>query len=407
MDTIGKQSAIFSDGTYMKENEFNRSVVRKIDMQLEKYGNIDVLFLNTEKRDISLDDRVKMANDYYSKNKSLYTKIDLISVHANALNGIWGNQNGTSTHYYPTNEVDKNFAAVINKHLTTKIGLTNRGNIGSNFQIIRDPFMTACLCECAFMDNLAEAKLLLTDEFREACSEDIVNGLLNYLGIVKKKVKKVSKVEYNVTKNGTHMLIGNVKDLKVKETNKSNRIMVEPNSINLSFFWNLTNGKKYSTSILYTEGITHQYYANHLPYPQSCFIVYKDNTIDMKRLHNLSEIDLSKVRLVIGGVGLINKLDSTFKYDLSGEGFIGSQSGVARKTRKTMIVYNKKEDKIYLVCRDNIYHKSSLQYDLIDLAGDIGDVGIAVDGGGSSFQFANGKNVFVGDGRVIYNIAYF
>ena len=72
-----------------------------------------------------------------------------------------------------------------------------------------------------------------------------------------------------------------------------------------------------------------------------------------------------------------------------------------------MIVYNKSEDKIYLVCRPNIFHKSSLYYDLVDLAGDIGDICCALDGGGSSVMGANSKIVFGGSGRIIHSILYF
>lgn len=244
--------------------------------------------------------------------------------------------------------------------------------------------------------------------------EDLIKKLAG--GMVKENIPIVEKpidipskpkVEYTKTANNTFMLSSDVENLKIKEVNKSNGILLEKNYVNSTFFWNTTDGKKYSTSILYSEGITYQYYANHLPQPQSCFIVYKDNSVDMKRLHNLGEVDLNKIRLVVGGVGILNKLDKNFKYDLYGEGFRGVQADVARKTNKTMIVYNKSEDKLYLVCRHNIYHKSALNYDLVDLASDIGDIGIALDGGGSTTMGSNGQIVFNGDSRVIHSVLYF
>lgn len=185
LDTKGKRTPSFDDGSFMRENEFNRIVVQKIYRELEKYENVEVIIVNSEKYDVSLDERIRRVNTTYDNyiRKFSKPKCVLISVHANALNGIWGTQNGTSTHYYPTNMIDKAFSEVINKHLVAKTGLKNRGNIGSDFQIIREPKMTACLCECAFMDNKEEAKLLLTDEFRQACAEGVVNGLLEYFGI--------------------------------------------------------------------------------------------------------------------------------------------------------------------------------------------------------------------------------
>ena len=56
----------------------------------------------------------------------------------------------------------------------------------------------------------------------------------------------------------------------------------------------------------------------HLPYPQSCYIKYKDNTVDLKRIKYLSELDLGKIDLVIGGVGIRNVFDSSFRYSPAG-----------------------------------------------------------------------------------------
>lgn len=216
-------------------------------------------------------------------------------------------------------------------------------------------------------------------------------------------------VKYSVTANKTHQLSGNVEDLQVKIVNKNNRQITEKNCVNGTFFWNTTTpGEKYSTSILYAEGKLYKATANHLPSPQSVFIVYKNNTVEMKRIKNISELDLDNIRLVIGGIGLRNTLDSKFKYDPTAEGFSGVYADVLRKANKTVIGYNKKENKIYLMCRPNIYHESSYQYDLLKLVKDCEyDIALSVDGGGSTFMNANGKNVFVGDGRIIHNILCF
>lgn len=422
----GKETAIFPDGTRMKEWEFNWAVVKKLFKKLESYSQIDVFLTNTEKYDVTLENRCDRANRAWQAYQDKLGKANvrgvLVSVHANALTGVWGTQNGTSTHYYPNNVVDKAFAEVVNKNLVAEIGLRNRGNIGSDFQILRDVKMTACLCECAFMDNLKEAELLRTDEFREKCAEGILNGILEYFGIAKiggksempkveipvEKPKPVKpKVEYTKTVNNTFMLSSDVENLKFKEVSKSNAILLEENYINSTFFSYEATGRRFSTSILYADGVTYRRDANHLPSPQSVFIVNKDNSVEMKRIKSLNELNLSKVRIAIGGVGIINKLDSTFKYDPAFEGFKGVYSDVIRKTNKTMIVYNKSEDKIYLVCRPNIFHKSSLYYDLVDLAGDIGDICCALDGGNSSVLGANNKIVFGGSGRIIHSILYF
>jgi len=347
--------------------------------------------------------------------------------------------------------------------IRTFVGVDNR--IYNYYGVIRGASATNCLhifiIENGFHDNLIDEAFLKVDENLKKIAQAQANVICELLGVVnnmefdkakqivreKAKLEDVSmkyltdytyseslitslakaingeviedvttkpvvvveepRVAYTKTTNGTYMLIGNPEDLKIKEVNKSNTKITELNCINSSFFWKLADGTKYSTSILYADGVTYQSYANHLPYPQSAFIINKDASVEMKRIKTLGELNLSKVRLVIAGVGLLNKLDSTFKYNPASEGFSGAYADVLRKTNKTMIVYNKKEDKIYLVCRANIYHQSALYYDLVELAGDIGDVAVGLDGGGSSMMRANGIDVFKGDSRVIHAVLHF
>lgn len=216
-----------------------------------------------------------------------------------------------------------------------------------------------------------------------------------------------NSIKFSSTVNGTFQLSGRPQDLKLKVVNKSNTKITEDNCVNSTFFWQNPDGTKYATSILYAEGVTYQYNANHLPSPQSVFIIYKDGKVDMKRLHNLGQIDLSKVRLAIGGVGLLSD-DPTFTYNPALDGFSGVYSDVLRKTNKTVIAYNKNEDRVYLMCRKDIAHQSALSYDLVTLVKDCGySIALSIDGGGSSMMRANGKTQLTGDGRIIHSILQF
>ncbi|MFA9423773.1 MAG: N-acetylmuramoyl-L-alanine amidase [Sedimentibacter sp.] len=405
-DTSGKRTPLFEDGSYMKENDFSRVVIEKVSDMFEQYENVDVFFTAKEKRDISLDERVERANDVYVAGKDLYDKIVLVSVHANALTGVWGTQNGTATFYYPNNMIDKAFAEVIQKNLIakTKLNPHRGGVVGGNFQIIRDVKMTACLCECAFMDNLAEAKMLITDDFRQACAEGIFNGLKEYFNFNEKNVQ----VDYYVTPKMTHQLCGNIEDFGIKIVNKSNLSIEDAYCVNGTFYWQDVNGVTYPTSILYAEGIIYQENANHFPSPQDTFVVFRDGTIKMIRIKKLSELNLNDVRLAIGGIGLRDTMDEDFEYDPKETGFSGVYSDVLQKANKTVLGYNKKENKIYLMCRPNIYHKSLILYDLVKLVKDCEyDIAVSVDGGGSPFMNNGTEMVFKGDGRLINNIIGF
>lgn len=406
LDTKGKRTPLFSDGTFMRENEFNRDVSMKIFKELETYENIDVVFTTTEKRDISLYERVYRANDLHDRVKGLYDKVVLVAVHANAMKDYWNEiGNGTATFHYSTNMTDKAFAEVIQKNLIAKTKLKpHRGGVvGENFQIIREVKMTACLCECAFMDNKKEAELLRTDAFRQACAEGIANGLLEYFGMK----KEVDNVRYKKYSDKIHELRGEVKDLGVKIVNKSNRSIEESNCTNGTFFWHTNAKEKYSTSILYANGKLYQAAANHLPYPQSVYIIYKDNTVDLKRIKNISELNLDKIRLVIGGVGIRNIFDSAFKYSPASEGFKGVYADVLRRSNKTFIGYNKRLNKQYLLVLKNVTMAEVISIISDNSTGESYDICLMCDGGGSTYLNNDTDMVVYGDGRVIHNIVGF
>lgn len=424
LNTGGKRTPNFPDGSFMRENEFNRDVGLRAYNLLEKHENIDVVFTTTEKRDIDVPERVGRINDLYKKVKYLYDKIVLVSIHANASNSKnqWDDVGGTATFYYTYNETDKKFAEVIQRNLIAKTGLASHrgGVVGEEFYITKYALMTACLCECAFMTNKKEAELLRTDEFRQACAEGIVNGLLEYFGINDKKEVDNVKVEFKkYSSNGMTELKGNPLELGQRVVDKKIWDITEfTNCTNGVFFVLQGNGKTHPTSILYENGVAYQSVANHYKdfgCPQSVFIIYKDGKVDMKRIKNLSELNLTNVRLAVGGLGLRNTQDPNFYYSPVSEGFKAGYnlkgewkdfSDVLRKANKTVLGYNKRLNKCYLLTVPSVTHGDLIK--LISMGEEPYDIAISLDGGGSTFMDALGKYVFQGqNSRRIYNIIGF
>lgn len=230
-----------------------------------------------------------------------------------------------------------------------------------------------------------------------------------------------TKVEYMKYKNGMTELKGNAADLVCEIVNKKIWDITEfTNCMNGTFFYPDGKGGLYSTSILYVEGKTYQDTANHywnFGTPQSVFIVYKDNTVDLKRIKFLSELDLSKVRLAIGGVGLRNTQDPNFYYSPVSEGFKAGYNlkgewkdftDVLRKTNKSVLGYNKRLNKCYLLTVPNVAHGELIKIISDNSTGEAYDIAISVDGGGSTFMDALGKYVFQGQNtRRIHNILRF
>ena len=130
---------------------------------------------------------------------------------------------------------------------------------------------------------------------------------------------------------------------------------------------------------------------------------------------DLFKLDLSKIRLVVGGLGLRNTQDPTFKYSPVTEGFkMGYNSkgkwkdftDVLKDRNKMVVGYNKKLNKCYLLTVPSVTHGELIK--LISAGEEPYDIAISLDGGGSVFMDALGKYVFQGqNSRRIHNIMRF
>lgn len=182
MSTPGKRTPIFQDGTvspetgkpYMHENEFNRAVASLLAQHLIRCG-FRILMVAPGDDDVPLRTRTDTANnasaDFY------------ISIHANALSGSWGNANGIETYHYPNSREGERAARAIHAQMLQGTRLKDRGVKTANFHVLRESRMTAVLVECAFMDNLQEAKLLLSHAYRSECAKEIAKGICEYFGV--------------------------------------------------------------------------------------------------------------------------------------------------------------------------------------------------------------------------------
>lgn len=176
MTTPGKRTPFFPNSKkFMHENEFNKAVADLLKTNLERCG-FNTLMVAPGDNDVPLKTRTDTANkakaDFY------------ISVHANALNGIWGNQQGVSTFHYPGSVEGQKAATIIHKYTIQGTQQKNRGVLSENFHVLRETKMPSVLVECAFMDNLREAGLLMSDSFRAECANEICKGICEYLGTV-------------------------------------------------------------------------------------------------------------------------------------------------------------------------------------------------------------------------------
>lgn len=423
-DTSGKRTPIFSDRTYLKENEFNSEVVQLIYNKFKNASNFDVFLTAPEGYDVPLDKRIERANQAWKDHQNYYgavnSKCILISVHANAFGSgeVFNTAKGVETYCCSSPSSERVLAEIIHKHIKGGTTQVDRGVQEICFAILKGN-MTSCLVECAFMTNLDEANLLKQEVFRQECADEIVAGILEYFGI--NQVEK-AEVNYKVYNDGTCELKGNPLDLSNKIVNKSNRSIEEPNCVNGTFFWyeDEAKTKTYPTSILIIDGKIYRNEANHLEdfnATQSVFIVYKNGKVDMKRVKYATELDYQNIKVAVGGVGLRNTLDSTFKYSPVTEGFKAGyrlQDGkwvdytdVLKTRPKTVIGYNKTNGKAYLLARKDISHGNLINLISDNSTGEAYDIALSLDGGGSTFMNNDRDMVLYGDGRIVHNIIGF
>lgn len=198
LNTLGKRTPIFTDGikssytglNFMHEWEFSRRVVQLLKIELERCGLI-VIEVSPTENDTSIEKRCQIANN---AGANLY-----VSVHANADKGIWGNANGIETLTYGSGE-SLRIGQIIQRHLITDTGLRDRGmKDGSWLGVVQGTNMPAVLTENGFMDNLIEAKLLLSEQYRQKVAVAHAKGICEAFG-----VKYIPGVQSIVVSNGTY-----------------------------------------------------------------------------------------------------------------------------------------------------------------------------------------------------------
>lgn len=196
METTGKRTPAFSDGSVMRENEFNRAVVAYLHDELIRNG-FSVVLTAPEDTDISLATRVQRANDAHADY--------FISVHANAFGNGWNDANGVESFVHALNDAKTTgLARCVQHELVRETGLRDRGvKENPTLYVLRKTTMPAVLCECGFMTNVIEAKLLKSDAYRKKCAVAICRGICSYTGKVYQEGKSLVSIGSVIIENRT------------------------------------------------------------------------------------------------------------------------------------------------------------------------------------------------------------
>lgn len=191
VNTAGKRSP---DGR-LREYAWAREIVKRIKNKLDSLG-IESYILVPELTDISLEERVRRANQIHKEQKKKGKTVILLSIHCNAAGrGEWLNARGwcAYTSKGPT-ESDKIanclYEAAHEILDPKKLQIRSDKSDGdsdweSNFYIIYKSTMPAVLTENFFQDNKEDVKYLLSEEGKQDCTNIQIRGILKYIKTLK------------------------------------------------------------------------------------------------------------------------------------------------------------------------------------------------------------------------------
>lgn len=181
VNTAGKRSPVWPDGTQLFEWEFNRDVVKRIYSRLTCL-NIPASILVREARDISLKTRVERANAIYGAHPGSF----LISIHGNA-----GGGQGWEVWTAPGQTESDKIATIL--YTQAKVMLPQfkmRSNYvdgdpdkENSFYILTRTECPAVLTENLFYDNQKECAFMMSDFGRELIAKMHVFAIQTYLNL--------------------------------------------------------------------------------------------------------------------------------------------------------------------------------------------------------------------------------
>ena len=176
IETKGKRSPQWADGSQLFEWEFNRDIASRVSDLLNKQGVFNFLVVPEEK-DVSLKDRVKRINGFYRNNPDSF----LLSIPANAGGGT-GWEVFTSIGETRSDAIAECFAESARIHLPDfrirKDMLDGDSDKEANFYILKHTYCPAVLTENLFMDTERDCRFIMSDEGRNAIAKLHFEGIL-------------------------------------------------------------------------------------------------------------------------------------------------------------------------------------------------------------------------------------
>ena len=184
IQTYGKETPAFDDGTIIKEAEQNFAVMDLVNKYLKNMGFKTVICSKDINKDLTsnikinadLKERVQIEN---KANADIF-----ISFHSNAITGYWQTfAKGIETYCYKFGGEGEKIAKKIQNNLIVDTKMYNRGVKQANFYVLKNTKAPAVLVEIGFMDFKEDALHMKDSKWIEKYAKAIVKGICNYYSV--------------------------------------------------------------------------------------------------------------------------------------------------------------------------------------------------------------------------------
>lgn len=186
IDTPGKYSPVWPDGTQLREWAYTRRVVKAIQERLLEQG-VNVRIITPEDQDVPLKMRVDRINSIAKMHGA--SSCLLISVHLNASKET-NQARGWEIHTSKGTTASDRYADVFWDEANKMVGRTSRmrGDYSdgdrdwdTNFYILSKSICPAILTENLFMNHEADCRYLMSDQGFRSIVDIHVNAITNIL----------------------------------------------------------------------------------------------------------------------------------------------------------------------------------------------------------------------------------
>lgn len=177
----GIDGGVLGITTGVKESELNLDIARKLKTKFDKSGAKTVMTRKTEAGLYGIYSKGFKRRDMQKRKQiTLNAKADVfVSIHLNYYSSP--SRRGAQVFYKIDDEKSKSLADIVQAELNGgKECERDYTALAGDYYVLNEADCAAILCECGFLSNAEDEKLLLTDEYRAEIAEKIFNGIEKY-----------------------------------------------------------------------------------------------------------------------------------------------------------------------------------------------------------------------------------